>query len=176
MNILMYLRLREFIFFLIIISCHFAFFSDVLAQEETQNSSSATGEENVSDPCENSEQNERVPTGTIASVGSFGRRAAIDVDLGDEVPGGQSATILASISTVRSNACRATIKNVSECNAYTLGLKIVEGDMSGSGEGRNLMSDTVTFAIGSKKEFNFACNNKKNYQVTITSSKVSKRN
>ncbi len=130
-------------------------------------------EPDSTDPCADSEKNERVPTGAIASIGTFGLMAGIDVDLGDEAPGGKSSVISASIRKTGTSSCRSVVENSSKCNAYSLGLRISESGTRGT---KNITSDTFTIKAGGKREFNFSCTPGRNYQVSITSSKILKRN
>jgi hypothetical protein len=132
-------------------------------------------EKKMSDPCEDSLENERVPTGTIASVGTYGPTVVIDADIGDEMPGGEASVILASIQVVSSKRCRTVVRNVSECNAYKLGIRIREYD-SRRGRSEIITSETITISPEGERELFFSCDKRRNYRVEITSSEAVKRN
>lgn len=143
---------------------------------DSTDSTSITSDEQSkqeTDPCENFEQRERVPSGVVASVGTFGHSVSIDVDLGEEVSGGAASVIQSSILTPRRNSCRAIIKNTSECADYKLGIKITGNDSRGGK--KNVVSDTFVIRKGSQREFNFSCTLKNSYQMSIVSSSAIKK-
>lgn len=132
-----------------------------------------TEEDLTSDPCEGSEDEEHIPVGGVASTGMYGPNASVDVDLGESVSGGTKATIKSSINRLRSNRCQAVFQNVSECNAYSISVSVMENELGGSS--KRINSGSFSIDPGKTKELPFNCRDKKNYKVEISSYKILKR-
>jgi hypothetical protein len=132
-----------------------------------------TEEDLTSDPCEGSEGEEHIHVGGVASTGMYGPNAAVDVDLGGSVPGGKQTTIKSSINKLRSGRCQAVFQNVSECNGYSISVSVIEYDLSGSS--KRINSGSFSIDPGKTKDLPFACKDKKNYRVEISSYKILKR-
>ncbi len=111
---------------------------------------------------------EKVQTGVISTIGSYGQSVSFGSNTSDQVPGDVPNTISGSIKHTTRGKCQAVVTNSSEENSYSVSFKVV----TVSAKWKTSLKNSYVATLKPKQNVtrDFSCGDE-NMQIVLQSAK-----